>query len=700
MELRSCFRTFLFRGLGPIAVLCCLLGAQAASAADSSGRNSHFWITLRPNAGGASGKDADLMLANGYRSVDLSSPLLTCKRKKEGLTPVYQITWTGNNLLGDMNAETLQFTIAAEAGGETYTLQDMTVNGQSAEAKGFVLESSVSKVKPRKVNGKRARKNYFEIHGSIVLRNPALKTEDPEHPFSDLRKGHTMGPPPYKPTTPEKLKAFPAFSWDKIPRGMLIRKNTAYKDSEIKAIAENYDLVVLEKANGAGKGSCMTGMLDTGARLKKINPDIKVLFYWNSRIFFGHYGIDNTISQHMDEWIDEEFVIRDRCKTYVRENPDFLKWWVGCAEKMISSPSIDGTFVDKAGVPIYMLDALYKATPDNKLVMNNNSSARKRIGYVDGTYREGWSGGHNNDALAETIAIAHETGLNKKMQILRMPVKSATSMQDMEDKIDRGLAIFLLYAEEYSYFYWQADVDARKAKMWEWDASHVDQLNRPLGKPLGSYFRDNNVYTRSFEHCDVYLDLGSEPDKHVARILWKNNIGNPALEGGGMSCTDDTYKMEGSGFFSDGSDQLFYLSDAHYESGGMKARIDSLNSTNMNAQAGIMFRESLVDNAKTVAMLRDPSGKMQMICRSKQGGNLIQAGSVNAGSSPHAMLLRSGDVFAGYCSRDGKNWTEISKVTVPMNEKVEMGMAVTSGDKSSLASAVFSGFVRVEPSKK
>ncbi|MDF7824017.1 putative glycoside hydrolase [Pontiellaceae bacterium B12227] len=685
--------------LKAITRLSCVLlaGLHDASAVDSSGRNSHFWITIRPGAGSSRGNVEDLVLANGYRSVNLESSLLSCESEKDGSETVYRITWKGNNLIGNASADTLQFNVVAGAdtlGG--LELRDLKVGGADPAKHGLELESYWKKITPRRVDGRRTPKNYVEIQGSIVLRNRSLKTEDPKHPFADVKEGHEMGPTPYKPTTPAKLRAFPEFSWDQVPRTMLIRKSSAYTDAEIKAIAENYDLVVLEKANGAGKDSCSEGMLDTGARLKKINPDIKTLFYWNSRIFFGHYGIDDTISQHLDDWISKTFFIRDGLKTYVRENKDFLKWWVGCCAKMIADPAIDGTFVDKAGVPVYMLDALYKATPANKLVMNNNAEARQRIGYVDGTYREGWSGGHDPDTIATTIAIAHETGINKKMQILRMPVKSATSPRDMEDKIDRGLAIYLLYAQPYSYFYWQVTVDARKGKLWQWDASHIDQLNRPLGKPLGSYVRDDRVYTRTFEHCDVFMDLRPTGS---TRILWKNNVGDPALKGGGYSRTDDSYILKGGGAFAAKSDRFFFMSDAHYGDGLVKVSVDGMKDA-PEAKAGIMFRESLEANAAMVAVLRDAAGKMHMVYRSRQGGNLARAGMAKSSRSRYAMIARKGDAYTGYASADGESWSQIAEVKVPMAEKVEMGMAVASHSKTAQATVAFSGFERIEPSAK
>lgn len=682
-----------------IGLLCLLVaGVQAASAVDSSGRNSHFWITLKPLSATASPTKPDLVLQNGYRRVTLDSPDFSCTRKEVGGKWVYQIIWKGNDLHGSPAADALQFDIVLRPDGEACALLDVGVNGADIATKGLVLESTCSRVTPRKVDGRKARKNYYEIHASIVLRDPALKIEDPNHPFSDLRDGHTMGPIAYAPTHPEKLKAFPPFSWEKIPRGMLIRKSAPYTDADIKVIAENYDLVVLEKANGAGKGSCSLGMKDTGARLKKINPDIKVLFYWNSRIFFGHYGIDDEISRRRDEWIHPTFVIRGRLPTYVRENPDFLRWWVGCAKKMISHPAIDGTFVDKAGVPLYMLDALYRATPVNKLVMNNNSSARVRIGYVDGTYREGWSGAGNPETIATTIAIAQETGANRKMQILRNPIKSANSPREFEDRVDRVLAIYLLYAEKYSYFYYQNTVDAREPR-WRWAVTNLDQFNRPLGKPLGPAIRDNWVYTRSFEHCDVYLNLRRAPGAYNTRVLWKNDIGNPGVPGSGMSSADNTYTIRGSGGFAGTSDRFFYLSDAHYGDGMLRASIDSVENTHEHAKAGIMFRESLAADARMVALLRDPAGRLHMYYRAEQGAKLRSARVVNAAQYRYVALVRKGDTFAGACSPDGKKWTKLSQVSIPMREKIEMGMAVASHRMTTLAEATFSALARNETSK-
>ena len=104
----------------------------------------------------------------------------------------------------------------------------------------------------------------------------------------------------------------------------------------------------------------------------------------------------------------------------------------------------------------------------------------------------------------------------------------------------------------------------------------------------------------------------------------------------------------------------------------------------------------IVSEAKTVAVLRDPSGELYMFCRKTRRGNLSLVGQENAAKGPYVKLVRNGDVFTGYCSADEETWTEIGQVTLSLSERVEMGMAVCSGDPAALAKATFSEFSRIE----
>lgn len=456
-------------------------------------------------------------------------------------------------------------------------------------------------------------------------------------------------------------------------------------------------------------------------------------------MYYGHNDVDDYILERWDDFIDPDYLIRG-FNTYQRENPDFIDWWVGVCTKMMGleagysvsgsplQPSpIDGCFIDKTGYPTYMAEPLWEATPDDKLVMCNNKTDRDRIAYLDGTYQEGWHGGWDLEDTAYGIELAQESGINKKFTMLRNPPKSRTSARELEDSVTTPLAAYLIYADEYAYFYYQQSVNA-KLDDWQWLTDYLDQGNRPLGAPYCHAKRDGYTYTRSFEHADVYFDLTPEgleypiptednvsgPGFVNSRIMWKNDIGTPAIAGGGYSDTDNTYTLKGSGNISGNADNFFYLSDLHYGDGEFKARIDSIENTDTDAKAGLMFRERnepgssrqeaisayengsvLEADARMVAVVLTTSGEMQMIYRSTKGGTVMTAGS---GVGPYAKLLRSGDTFTGFTSTDGNTWNAIGSVNISLDEKIEMGMAVASHNDNKLADAIFAEFERYETS--
>jgi len=560
-----------------------------------------------------------------------------------------------------------------------------------------------------------------QISIKLSVRNNSLTEEDLDAPYSDFEAGDTLNNVAYLPTTQAKIDSgMPEFSWDRIQRAMFIRHSSAgYTNAQIKRMAETYQLIVLEKANGA-----IAGIQKTARRLKTVNPDIKILYYWNSRIYFGHDNIDTTILDRWDDFIDPDYIIRDRLNTYNRENPDFLDWWTGVVFKAVGLESgmahdgvtplqpsyLDGAFIDKKGVPTYMLEPLYEGLPSNKIVINNNGGVdfRYRVPYVDGTYREGWHGGWEKDETSMAIALAQEHGRNQKIVVLRNPEQIATNAFESEQEVGEELSVYLLYASPYAYFYHAKSVDATNAE-WQWLTDYYDQFHRPLGAPFGTATRDGYVYVRSFEHADVWANLDATTVDNI--ILWKNDIGSPAVAGGGYSKTDGSYVLQGSGSISGTEDSFFFMSDIHYGNGAVAAKINSVEGG--SAKAGIMFRgrtefdtkdekiaayangEVLTADAQMVAVLRNSRGQLQMLSRAQKGGELELVTTVSGSYGPYVKIIRSGDLFVALASNDGASWLEMGRVTIAMGDAVEMGMAVTSGNES-LATAGISGLARQE----
>jgi hypothetical protein len=76
------------------------------------------------------------------------------------------------------------------------------------------------------------------------------------------------------------------------------------------------------------------------------------------------------------------------------------------------------------------------------------------------------------------------------------------------------LAIFLICAEKYSYFRVHEGYSANEGPRWMRWFPEYDKL---LGPPKGPAVKNGLVYTRSFDHADVWLDIG----KREGKIAWK-----------------------------------------------------------------------------------------------------------------------------------------------------------------------------------
>ena len=592
---------------------------------DDSGRNSHFWVTFRPQAG-LSNSASDVIMRNGYREETLSSNRVSCSRSEVGNQMIYDFALNHNIFDGGTSPDLLKFQVTVEAfsntspvyssvqgesslsltgrslstvtdidnawgvGGDLdvdenetlrFTLKNFTIANQTLDSLGYQLkDAEVMEVSLKETSGGHTHqivfggvgasqsshvfnadtsvidldgyRNPFYITGagsgiagrewaieSITCKfrivNPSHASEDTENYFSDTISGHLFEPDLYPETSRfRRNQSFPQFSWDTVPRALIVRKLTAYTNDEIQNIANNYGLVMLEKANDAGLGSVSAGMLDTASRLKAVNPQIKVIFYWNSLIYFGHYGIDSSIENtaNFRDWIDPELTLRDGLNTYNRTNAGMLNWWVSSARTMMAYPQIDATFVDKGSdTPDSMLDPLVDGLPFRKFTIGNFlrtefvGGNRDKLIQTDGSYFERWKrdrnwgpepGRNHTDTIATQIAMMQEMAAKEKIGILKVDDMDATSMATMENDVDYELAIFLIGAGKYSYFSYQASVDARKSAFL-WETSYVDEFVRRLGSPLGLAARDGAIYTRSFQYADVTLDTRNE----TSNIVWK-----------------------------------------------------------------------------------------------------------------------------------------------------------------------------------
>ena len=393
-----------------------------------------------------------------------------------------------------------------------------------------------------------------EIHFKISVENPATSNDWDPTDYSDYVVGPMMAD---EYPAQESYSNYPAFSWDTVPRWLIIRKGSPYTESEVNSMATNYNLIVWEKANGAGFGSIEEGILDTSARIRAVDPSTKNIFYFNSWVHYGGYAANAIYEPYAWEWSNHTtdtngqeviYMFKDRYYTHNYSVPGLRNWWVDTMMGMATNDVIDGVFIDKVtqaipsaydeyGQPVSdyltMLDQLDQALPEGKLFLGNtlrnerNYGGRAYMELQDGSYFERWALPNKNavpaqsdaEALAVTLQLMREGVEKGKIMLFKTgaPDGYGSTQAHLQEHIDWPLALYLIVAETNAYFAYQGGVDATDPD-WLWDTSWLPEFNRPLGAPLNDPVKDGFVYTRSYQHVDVWVDLETEE----AVLAWDN----------------------------------------------------------------------------------------------------------------------------------------------------------------------------------
>jgi phosphatidylserine/phosphatidylglycerophosphate/cardiolipin synthase-like enzyme/regulation of enolase protein 1 (concanavalin A-like superfamily) len=123
--------------------------------------------------------------------------------------------------------------------------------------------------------------------------------------------------------------------------------------------------------------------------------------------------------------------------------------------------------------------------------------------------------------------------------------------------------------------------------------------------------------------------------------------------------------------------------------GAIVARVGSVQGSHHWTKAGVMIRESLSAGSRHGMMLVSTARGLAFQRRVQTGG-LSTHTDGGAGTAPVWLrIVRTGDRIDAYRSSDGTSWTFVGTDTIVMASTVYVGLAVTSHDTSSLATATF-----------
>ena len=134
-----------------------------------------------------------------------------------------------------------------------------------------------------------------------------------------------------------------------------------------------------------------------------------------------------------------------------------------------------------------------------------------------------------------------------------------------------------------------------------------------------------------------------------------------------------TYTISASGNDIWGTSDAFrYLCQPIAGDSVIIARVATL----AGGKAGLMFRQFLDANSAYTDLVLHNNTWAKIEARGSAGGNSSSA-SISSIPAPYWLkLLRAGDVFTGYASPDGTNWTQVGQMTVAMNDPVYVGLVV------------------------
>ena len=212
--------------------------------------------------------------------------------------------------------------------------------------------------------------------------------------------------------------------------------------------------------------------------------------------------------------------------------------------------------------------------------------------------------------------------------------------------------------------------------------------------------------TISFAPVHVMLVVTSSVDGRAALARFDNveidelerlfsNDVNTTVEG--STTTDEvttTIEANGTNIWGRADSFRYHNTVEDLSQGGsITVRVRSIENTDPLAKAGVMIRNHFYPGAPHVSLFVTPGGQVRLQYRTTLHGESGLFASRAATAPEWLRLTRNGNVFTAFASNDGVTWTRVGAITLPMYHLTWVGLAVTSRDPGTLATAVFDDLV-------
>ena len=171
---------------------------------------------------------------------------------------------------------------------------------------------------------------------------------------------------------------------------------------------------------------------------------------------------------------------------------------------------------------------------------------------------------------------------------------------------------------------------------------------------------------------------------------WSHQDIGPVGVKGDASFVNDKFNVIGSGTdiwqTVDGFHYAYTQVDGDVQ---IVARLYSMQYTDPWSKAGVMFRDDLTASARDDMMFITAGGFSSYQWRTAAGDMTHNTDGPTTTFPYWVKLVRHGNLFLGYISPNGTNWTHIDSLNVTMAKKAYVGLAVSSHNNAVINSVIF-----------
>jgi regulation of enolase protein 1 (concanavalin A-like superfamily) len=192
--------------------------------------------------------------------------------------------------------------------------------------------------------------------------------------------------------------------------------------------------------------------------------------------------------------------------------------------------------------------------------------------------------------------------------------------------------------------------------------------------------------------CLAVLTVLAIPSRSIAQTLpspWlTRDIGSPS-PAGSATYSNQQFTIKGSGNdIWSSSDQFRFVYQPISGDVEIVARIGSFTAVDPWSKVGVMIRNDLTSGSAYAFSLLSGANGIAFQRRTTAGGSSYTTAGPLVSTPRWVRLRRVGSTLTASTGTDGGSWQTVGSATISMNSTIYAGLAITSHNPGSLASAV------------